>query len=441
MTGIETDTLGVIQEKLHLQFKQSAKTLNALSQLPTLLKRDLSELLIESPVKNVCIADKVIGLLQIYERTLKLFSLSQNDPTETISQELIEQLCEEFQFLITELDFDGKIGERLIDIRTRLLLSPPLPVLLELILHTVTYVLSGTREERKNSQAFLMVLNQKIDAIQHCNTVTSNAHQILSKQRVTFHEGLSENFQQLTQMIQQDSDPVRQSELGQIRENLKDLMIESQQLMKMDALFSEQLAQNNEQLEQLQNESLEYRRRLGIQTQKLRLDPLTKIYNRQALESHLTLKANEDTFATNTHCLALIDLDQFKIFNEQFSHLIGDKVLKLVARKVYEHLTENDFVARFSGEEFVVLLSPCDHERRDQLMQKIQHQIASLPLIFRSERLSISVSIGTSYLQAGDQPLAAIDRAGTALAKAKLRESIKYSTINCLANISHIFNS
>lgn len=120
---------------------------------------------------------------------------------------------------------------------------------------------------------------------------------------------------------------------------------------------------------------------------------LTGSYNRRYLEQLLAepMPFNETSFGIS---LAILDLDYFKRVNDTYGHDVGDQVLVEVARRIQQHLFPNDVVARWGGEEFVLLLSGAlDPE---QQLEIIRSAIAQTPVDTSSKPLSITTSIGAS---------------------------------------------
>ncbi|CAH6796448.1 GGDEF domain-containing protein [Vibrio chagasii] len=127
---------------------------------------------------------------------------------------------------------------------------------------------------------------------------------------------------------------------------------------------------------------------------------LTGLHNRRYLEKLLTRTTpfNGNSFGTS---LAILDLDYFKQVNDTHGHDVGDQVLVEVARRIQQHLFSNDVVARWGGEEFVLLLS--GSLAPQQQLDIIRLAIAQTPIDTPSGPLDITTSIGASVSIANDQ--------------------------------------
>ena len=121
-------------------------------------------------------------------------------------------------------------------------------------------------------------------------------------------------------------------------------------------------------------------------------------------------------------CVLLIDIDHFKKFNDNFGHVVGDQVLRLVAKAVRDRVRENDLPARYGGEELIAVLPRTDLATCEAVAERIRRSIADGQFARRStgEILpQITVSIGVGQFQFGESMADLVDRCDRALYLAK----------------------
>ena len=130
-------------------------------------------------------------------------------------------------------------------------------------------------------------------------------------------------------------------------------------------------------------------------------DELTGIYNRRFLNAR-----TEEEFAkalrhsTPLTCL-LLDLDYFKLVNDNYGHAWGDFVLQEFARLIKARLRQGDVFARYGGEEFVVLLPLTNHDEGRRLADELRALIAATRFVHGGLALGLTVSIGVSTVPRG----------------------------------------
>lgn len=149
-------------------------------------------------------------------------------------------------------------------------------------------------------------------------------------------------------------------------------------------------------------------------------DPLTQLRNRRfALE---VAQHEAAVFARGGRPLALMlgDVDHFKRINDKHGHEAGDNALKAVAQALREGVREIDHVARWGGEEFLVLLPSTDEGEALRVAGRLREAVEQLRLRHSEQPIPLSITLGVSLMQAGETVTQALARADQALYKGKL---------------------
>jgi diguanylate cyclase len=165
------------------------------------------------------------------------------------------------------------------------------------------------------------------------------------------------------------------------------------------------------------------------------MDFLTGVANRKAFNESLALLTRNAAHEGKPLSLLVLDIDHFKIFNDAHGHLVGDEVLKFVARIIKENVRGRDFIARYGGEEFVVLL-PCTPLNGAKILaENIRRYFeqANLKTVDKSKALGrITLSIGIACYVPGEVLDDFVGRADKALYHAKSSGRNRVATETCL---------
>ncbi|MDZ3994437.1 diguanylate cyclase [Pseudomonas sp. Teo4] len=174
-----------------------------------------------------------------------------------------------------------------------------------------------------------------------------------------------------------------------------------------------------ERVANMEQEALGYREHLEEQRQKALIDPLTGLPNRAAWAERVEREVLDWQESGGHLLMAILDLDHFKRINDGYGHLAGDKVLKIVAGQLRKRLRGQDFIARFGGEEFVLLLPQTSPAAGQQVAEALRAAIEACPFHFKGERVVITASIGLSAFRSGERADQVLKRADDALYRAK----------------------
>lgn len=130
-------------------------------------------------------------------------------------------------------------------------------------------------------------------------------------------------------------------------------------------------------------------------------DPLSGLLNRRAFNHIVERELLRCQRTQQPLCLLLLDLDHFKAINDRFGHPLGDAVIKRMATLLSSQVRGLDSLARLGGEEFMLLLSDCDREQGLHIAEKLRQLIESQLQVVDGKAVAVTVSIGMSYLDAG----------------------------------------
>jgi len=168
-------------------------------------------------------------------------------------------------------------------------------------------------------------------------------------------------------------------ELGYMTRVFNDMARQLRQVMgELDAA-NQELRERNEEL-----------RQLSIR------DPLTGLFNHKHMMDTLAHEAARSQRYDHPFALLIIDLDDFKGYNDLRGHLVGDEVLKEVAQTLKQTLRVEDYAARYGGDEFLVLLPETTDEEGLRLAERIRERIESKKLGAEGELEGLTVSIGVA---------------------------------------------
>jgi two-component system cell cycle response regulator len=152
-----------------------------------------------------------------------------------------------------------------------------------------------------------------------------------------------------------------------------------------------------------------------------RSDALTELPNRRALDERLDRAIAQSVSSGNPFCAVMMDLDGFKIINDTYGHKVGDEVLQQVANSLEKSLRSTDFLARYGGDEWTLVLTETNLTQAQVVIQKIQNGLRNNPIhLPDGKTTSIGVSGGVAlYPMHADTAPGLIRAADEALYRAK----------------------
>jgi len=164
------------------------------------------------------------------------------------------------------------------------------------------------------------------------------------------------------------------------------------------------------------------RENLNVVRKEALTDGLTGLANRKALDKSLETAVREAHESEGTLTLLMMDIDRFKDFNDTHGHLIGDQVLRLVARSLKDGIKGRDLAARYGGEEFAIILPETNIEAGIHVGNILRRAVETKKVVNRTSGQDlgqITLSVGVAELFEHEDANSLISRADEALYAAK----------------------
>lgn len=153
---------------------------------------------------------------------------------------------------------------------------------------------------------------------------------------------------------------------------------------------------------------------------ELMKDPLTQIANRRYFEFSLNQVVNQFKTFNKKFGVLLFDIDHFKTINDDYGHLIGDEMLKIVAKSLVSNIQKSDLISRWGGEEFIGLFDVESENDLFSIADRLRIIVSkSSYKLSDNKDLQVTISIGGAIIKDGILPKNLIDKADQGLYQSK----------------------
>ncbi len=397
--------------------RHSMRQLQQVTALSNSIKDKLNEMQNETPYSVIEHQVELNDLIKIYQHAV--IELSQRSmQSDCDNKNDVAFINKELQQVILELDIGDSHVKDLEKLRIKICNEDDHFQLPNHCLQVIKLIIRSTREERTASRHFLYMLNDNLSEFySNFSSTLSSTEAGFVQQKETFI-----SIEANAQLLKQQSEEIQ--DLEHLRDHIKNYVSEVQHVItaqekKKKQKFRHKFQSMVRQIKKLQNETQSYQKTLKQQNKQLHVDFLTKIPNRAAWSERLEIEMLRFKTYQKRLNIAIIDIDSFKKINDNFGHLAGDKVLHVIAQTLQKSIRKNDYIARFGGEEFALLLPEITEQQSAYVLNKLRERIKNIPFKFKNDQLSITISIGfTSFCESDDAEIA-FERADNALYQAK----------------------
>ena len=208
-------------------------------------------------------------------------------------------------------------------------------------------------------------------------------------------------------------------DIGEIKK-LKMRIMKTTLMIKDKTLqIKEKLSKADMMLKQAKEKMKKLEREMAIAKEKALYDGLTGIYNRAVFNDRIVKEIERAKREKRNLSFIMLDIDNFKKINDNYGHQTGDMVLKILTSQIKKIIRDFDFFARYGGEEFALILPDTDIKTAKEIAERIRKKIEHTKIIFKGERIPVTISIGCTELKDNDTEKTLIERADSALYEAK----------------------
>jgi len=142
---------------------------------------------------------------------------------------------------------------------------------------------------------------------------------------------------------------------------------------------------------------LESKMLMDVLRERNLIDGLTGLYNRKYLDEFIDKKMPQELTHGTTYAVMFLDIDYFKMINDTYGHDAGDAILQKLSKTMKAAITDKEFIIRFGGEEFLIIMKNPTEDSAHELATRINKEFSEIVFTFNNESFSKTVSIGYAF--------------------------------------------
>ena len=323
--------------------------------------------------------------------------------------------------MLTQVSLEPAAEARARALQQSLLASNDWDELREGLNHVAELVIAAVTRSKREFEAFLKRLDERLELLREHFSAQSSAQSGRLDASEHLDREIREEIERVGQRLQESDDlqDLKQSVSRHLESIGQAVGRFRTQESERERALSEQLEAMQEKVAAMEAHSEQMQEQVRKERLRAMTDLLTELPNREAWQERLSFEYNRWQRYSHPLTIGVLDIDLFKRINDSYGHKAGDRVLQLVAREFRDRLRTTDFVARFGGEEFVVLFPETEPSDARAVVDKLREHVGKLPFHFRGEPVTVTFSAGLAGFIAGDTEESVFDRADRALYQAK----------------------
>ena len=211
----------------------------------------------------------------------------------------------------------------------------------------------------------------------------------------------------------------RATDIAQLNAVLDEVLRETRAVQAEALKSRDRMMQARQEMDEAEQRIHELEAKLQHMSELVREDQLTGSLNRRGLDDVFEREAARADRRGTPMCIAMLDLDDFKRLNDTYGHAAGDQALRHLVQIVKKTLRPMDAIARFGGEEFMIVLPETTVEAAAQTMTRLQRELTRHFFMHENEKLLITFSAGVAVRLPHEEQEALVRRADQAMYRAK----------------------
>jgi len=294
-------------------------------------------------------------------------------------------------------------------------------VALESIADLVIKIRTRIESEKNDFQEFLQQVTEKLQMLDQHIQDNADDQKTMFEENKKFSDDVDGEVEKIHTDVQEaiDLSKLKNSIAIKLSKITKHVEIfrttEEQRKLQMEIRVGELASK----VHHLETETKGLHEQLVEEQNNAMQDALTKLPNRFGWNQRMEYEFSRWNRYRSPLVIVIWDIDDFKKVNDTYGHKAGDKVLTTIATVLKDKIRETDFIARFGGEEFVMLLPETEVAQAQAVVEKLRNAVESCEFHHGDKHVAITVSGGMTQFRKGDTPEIAFERADQFLYKAK----------------------
>lgn len=335
--------------------------------------------------------------------------------------ELVQNVSVTVHSLLDKLIIPDHLAASKLNILERLELPLAWHELAPVLDDTANFLFQCIEASQLRIEQFLQSLDARLQDIRSLVTkadASSNEHSnvgseldiLIRKQLANVHSVITDDsdLRSLTAKVPEHLELIRQAlERKRVQED------ERQRQLKAHTLKLQK------RLNEMEAELDRSKQTLEAKNRMVTLDPLTGLPKREAFHRRISEEIARAKRLNSPLSLVCCDVDSFERINDEFGYLSGNKALQLIARILRTNTRETDFIVRFAGEKFIILMPDTTAEKAKEVAEQLCHLIEKSPFSYLKKRVLITMSTGIAEFSGTETATSTFERAQAALKQAK----------------------